>query len=51
MMDTGFSLILCTHMAVIASFWKVTNAIPNGFLLTFSFSFLYSSFSFASSFV
>lgn len=37
-----------THMAVMASFWKVTKAMPRGLLWTFSFSFLYSSFSFTS---
>lgn len=36
------------YMAVMASFWKVTKAMPRGLVWTFSFSFLYSSFSFAS---
>lgn len=37
-----------TYMAVVASFWKVTKAMPRGLVWTFSFSFLYSSFSFTS---
>lgn len=39
------------HMAVMVSLWKVTKAMPRGFSFTFSFSRLYSSFSFCSSFV
>ena len=38
-------VIAGTHMAVMASFWNVTKAMPRGLVLTFSFSFLYSSFS------
>ena len=34
----GEDRILCTHMAVMVSLWKVTNAIPRGFSFTFSFS-------------
>lgn len=37
-----------TYMAVMASFWKVTKAIPSGLVWTFSFSLRYSSFSLAS---
>lgn len=37
-----------TYMAVMASFWKVTKAMPRGLVWTFSFSFLYSSFSLTS---
>lgn len=37
-----------TYMAVMASFWKVTKAMPSGLVWTFSFSFRYSSFSLAS---
>ena len=36
------------YMAVMASFWKVTKAMPSGLVWTFSFSLRYSSFSLAS---
>lgn len=49
--ETTLTHATVTHIAVMASFWKVTKAMPRGLVLTFSFSFRYSSLSFASSFV
>lgn len=41
-------MVETAHTAVMDSFWKVTKAMPSGLVWTFSFSFLYSSFSLAS---